>query len=89
MQFDLLGGRSPGGQHGNPLQYSRLENPMDRGACQATVHGVTKELDATEQLSNINNNVYAYHFSPGVSILGVTNLVCCDSWGRQESDTTA
>ena len=62
---------------------------MDRGACQATVHGVTKELDATEQLSNINNNVYAYHFSPGVSILGVTNLVCCDSWGRQESDTTA
>ena len=32
--------RSPGG-HGNPLQYSRLENPMDRGACWATVHGVT------------------------------------------------
>jgi len=34
--------RSPRGGHGNPLQYSRLENPMDRGACQATVHGVTK-----------------------------------------------
>ena len=45
MQFDLLGGRSPGGQHGNPLQYSRLENPMDRGACQATVHGVEKSAD--------------------------------------------
>ena len=35
-------GRSPGGRHGNPLQYSCLENPMDRGAWQATVHRVTK-----------------------------------------------
>ena len=35
-------GRSPGGGHGNPLQYSYLENPMDRGAWQATVHGVTR-----------------------------------------------
>ena len=35
-------GRSPGGGHGNPLPYSRLENPMDRGAWRATVHGVTK-----------------------------------------------
>ena len=34
-------GRSPGGGHGNLLQYSCLENPMDRGAWQATVHGVT------------------------------------------------
>ena len=34
-------GRSPGGENGNPLQYSCLENPMDRAACQATVHGVT------------------------------------------------
>ena len=35
-------GRSPGEGKGNPLQYSCLENPMDRGAWQATVHGVTK-----------------------------------------------
>ena len=35
-------GRSPGGGHRNPLQYSCLENPMDRGAWRATVHGVTK-----------------------------------------------
>ena len=35
-------GRSPGGGHGNPLQYSCLENPMDREAWQATVLGVTK-----------------------------------------------
>ena len=32
----------PGGRHGNPLQYSCLENPMDRGAWWATVQGVTK-----------------------------------------------
>ena len=35
-------GRFPGGAHGNPLQYSRLENPMGRGAWWATVHGVTE-----------------------------------------------
>ena len=34
-------GRSPGGGHGNPLQYSCLENPMDREAWWAIVHGVT------------------------------------------------
>ena len=35
-------GRSPGGGNGNLLQYSCLQNPMDRGAWQATVHGVAK-----------------------------------------------
>ena len=35
-------GRSPGGGHGNLLQYSCWENPMDRGAWQATVYGVAK-----------------------------------------------
>ena len=35
-------GRSPGGGHGNPLQYSCLENPMDRGTWRATVHRVSK-----------------------------------------------
>ena len=35
-------GRSPGGGHGNPLQYSSLENSMDRETWQATVQGVTK-----------------------------------------------
>ena len=35
-------GRSPGEGNGTPLQYACLENPMDRGAWQATVHGVTK-----------------------------------------------
>ena len=35
-------GRSPGGGNGNPLQYSGLKNPMDRGAWRATVHGLVK-----------------------------------------------
>jgi len=35
-------GRSPGGGHGNPLHYSCLENPMDRGTWQATVHSVAQ-----------------------------------------------
>ena len=44
----ILGsGRSPGGGHSNPLQYSCLEIPMDRGAWEATVHRC-KELDTTE-----------------------------------------
>ena len=37
-------GRSSGGENGNPLQYSCLENPMDRGTGPATVHVVTKSL---------------------------------------------
>ena len=45
-------GRSPGGGNGNLLQYSCLGNPLDRGAWWATVHGVTKELDMTEQLNS-------------------------------------
>ena len=45
-------GRSPGQGIGNPLQYSCLGNPMERGAWQATVHGIAKELDTTERLNN-------------------------------------
>ena len=41
-------GRPPGGGNGNPLQYSCLENSMERGACQVTVYGVAKDLDTTE-----------------------------------------
>ena len=41
-------GRSAGEGTGNPLQYSCLENPMDRGTWWATVHGIAKESDTTE-----------------------------------------
>ena len=44
-------GRSPGREHGNPLQYSCLENPMDRGGWQATVHRVTKSRTGPKRLS--------------------------------------
>ena len=44
-------GRSPGGETGKPLQYSCLENPLDRGAWRATVHGVCTELDKNERLT--------------------------------------
>ena len=49
-------GRSPGEGNGNPLQYSCLENSMDRGAWQATVHGIAKS-DMTEGLTISRENV--------------------------------
>ena len=45
-------GRSPGEGNSYPLQYSGLENSMDKGAWQATVHGDHKEWDTTERLSH-------------------------------------
>ena len=63
-------GRSPGGGHGNTLQYSRLENPMDRGAWQATVHGVTKESDMTERLTTSSFTLQnAFEMGTGVDLL--------------------
>ena len=44
-------GRPLGGGHGTPLQCSCLENPVDRGAWRATVHGVTQSLTRLKQLS--------------------------------------
>ena len=45
-------GRSPGGRHGNPLQYSSLEDPMDRGDWQATIHRVTKSWTLLKHLAH-------------------------------------
>ena len=50
-RFDPWVRRSPAEGNGNPLQYSCLENSMDRGAWRATVHGGRKESDITEQLT--------------------------------------
>ena len=56
-------GRSSGGEHGNPFQYSCLENPMDRGAWRAMVHGVAESdmteatLAPTELLTVFNNYI--------------------------------
>ena len=46
-------GRSPGGEHGNPPQYSCLENPMDRGAWRATVHNVAKSQTRLSNLAHM------------------------------------
>ena len=45
-------GRSPEGEHGNPNQYSCLETPMDRGAWQAAVQGVTKNQTQLDDLAS-------------------------------------
>ena len=50
-------GRSPGEGNGNPLQYSCLENPMDRGARRSTVHGVAKSWT---RLSDFTLSVYRF-----------------------------
>ena len=52
----ILGsGRSPGEGSGNPFQYSLLGNPIDGRTWWATVPGVAKELDMTDELNNNNN----------------------------------
>ena len=52
-------GRSPGEGNGNPLQYSCLENPMDRGAWRATVRGVTKSQTRLKRL-NMHARIYVF-----------------------------
>ena len=46
--------RCPGEGNGNPVQYSCLKNPKDRGAWWAATHGVSKEWDTTQQLNSKN-----------------------------------
>ena len=94
-------GKSPEVGSGNPLQYSCLGNIRDRGAWQATLHEVAKELDRTEQQKNKNNKVYRltqpinqrrrWHPTPVLlptKSHGQRSLVGCSPWGRKESDTT-
>ena len=71
-------GRSPGGRHSNPLQYSCLENPLDRGALWATVHGVAESWTWLKWL-----NIHAYKelqfpkFLCPWDFLGKNTLVGC------------
>ena len=66
-------GRSPGGGHGNPLQYSCLGNPMERGAWQGTVHGVTKSWTQLTPSLSLTSRI-----SP--SQLGSTVLAVAPVW---------
>ena len=61
-------GRSPGGGNGNPLQYSCLENPVDRGAWRVTVHGIVKvshdlatPLDLSTRIKHDLNPLVLHH----------------------------
>ena len=57
-------GRSPGEENGNPLQYSCLENPVDRGAWWATVHRVTKSRTRLKRFSTTQHiYIYTYIFN--------------------------
>ena len=66
-------GRSSGEGNGNPLQYSCLENPMDRGAWWATVHGVSKESDTTVRLNN--NKTSRYNFIADITFFGFVKII--------------
>ena len=66
-------GRSPGGGNGNPLQYSCLENSMDRGAWWATVHGVAKSQ------TRLND----FHFTS----LYITNKSVATNWKKLENNS--
>ena len=80
--------------NGTPLQYSCLENPMDRGAWQAAVHGVVKSQ------TQLRDFTFPFHFhalekemATHSSVLawiipGTGNLVGCRLWGGTESETT-
>ena len=70
-------GRSPGGGHGNPLQYSCLENPTDRGAWCATVHGVAKSqtwLSDWTTITNLREVTDCHNFS--ICKAGMQNGAC-------------
>ena len=68
--------RSPGEGNGNPLQYSCLENPMDRGTWWATIHGVTKSRD--DLANNTHTHTYTHtHTHTHTFDVHISSLVKC------------
>ena len=71
--------RSSGGGHGNPLQYSCLENPKDRGAWQATIHGVAKSWTRLKQLTTRKHRLNSVAHGP-------SSFVACGIFADQGSN---
>ena len=71
-------GRSPGEGNGNPLQYSCLDNPMDRGAWRATVLGIAKSQTRLKQLSTQHTHMGSKVGFPG----GSDSKKICLQWRR-------
>ena len=83
-------GRSPGGGNGRPLQYSCLENPIDRGTWRATLQGVAKE---STRLSEQTDSMWLIYSIPMISML-VRNITvpryhkkCTGSWSSLHPKT--
>ena len=70
-------GRSLGEGHGNPLQYSCLENPMDGGAWWAPIHGVEKSQDTTELLTHSSVRCQRRHLVVLTATATATLLQSC------------
>ena len=68
-------GRSPGERNGNPLQYSCQENPIDRGAWRATVHGVTKSQTQLSRHRHKRENTTNHTCDRFILIFGKTNTI--------------
>ena len=73
-KFNSWVGRSPEGGNGNPLQYSCLENPMDRGAWWATLHGVTKSQ--TWLGTHAQNHQLSWSYTPDQQELWKISICC-------------
>ena len=71
-------GISPGEGNGNPLQYSLLENPMDRGAWWATDHGVAKSWTRLKQLSS--TTIHSLCFGEGTQLFPTCLFICSITW---------
>ena len=69
-------GSIPGAGHGNPLQYSCLENPMDRGTWWATVHGVTKSQTPLKRLTHTHDPITIFLIVLGLFSVGLFLLLC-------------
>ena len=68
---------SPGEGHGKPLQYSCLENPMNRGVWQATVHGVAKSQTWLTQLSTHTWSINIFQYIYFQKITGINKTIDC------------